>query len=96
MTLESTTPTDPRIFADLVPLLAAATGESERWAASVTPVARLDGDLRLDSIELAAFADAMHERFGVDLAAYLAGLDVDQLVELTVGDLARLVAETPA
>ncbi|GAA4473191.1 acyl carrier protein [Phytohabitans houttuyneae] len=77
---------------ELAGMLRHVTGEDERWAAAVTPQSRLEDDLRLESVEVAALGAAMHARWGVDLPGYLAGLDLDQLVDLTVGDLAGLVA----
>ena len=76
---------------EIAGLLREVTGEDERWAAAVTPASRLEDDLRLESVEVAALGEALHTRWGVDLPAYLAGLDLDQLIDLTVGDLARLV-----
>jgi acyl carrier protein len=76
---------------EIAGLLREVTGEDERWAAAVTPASRLEDDLRLESVEVAALGEALGARWGVDLPAYLAGLDLDQLVDLTVGDLARLV-----
>jgi acyl carrier protein len=76
---------------ELTGLLREVAGEDERWAAAVTPESRLEDDLRLESVEVAALGEALRARWGVDLPAYLAGLDLDQLIDLTVGDLARLV-----
>jgi acyl carrier protein len=83
-----------RLLADLAALLREACGEDERWAAAITPATRLDGDLWLDSIDLAALGDLLRGRYGaqVDLAAYLAGLDLDQIIGLTVADLMSYVA----
>jgi acyl carrier protein len=76
---------------EIAGLLRDVTGEDERWAAAVLPESRLEDDLRLESVEVAALGEALRARWGVDLPAYLAGLDIDQLVDLKVGDLARLV-----
>ncbi|MGN9914526.1 hypothetical protein ACTMTJ_44040 [Phytohabitans sp. LJ34] len=76
---------------EIAGMLRDVTGEDERWAAAVTPESRLEDDLRLESVEVAALGEALHARWGVDLPAYLADLDLDQLVDLKVGDLARLV-----
>ena len=77
---------------EIAGLLRAVTGEDERWASALAPDTRLEDDLRLESVEVAALGEALRERWGVDLPAYLAGLDLDQLIDLTVGDLARLVS----
>lgn len=77
--------------AEIAEMLREVTGEDERWAAAVTAQSRLEDDLRLESVDVAALGAAMHRRWGVDLPAHLAGLDLDELIDLTVGDLARLV-----
>ena len=84
------------ILADVVDLLVEVTGEDAEWAAGVRAGSRLDGDLLLDSLELAALDERLRQRYGagVDLPALFAGLDLDQLIELTVGELARHVAAT--
>jgi acyl carrier protein len=68
-------------------LLREVTGES----VAVTPATRLADDLRLESIDVAALGEALHARYGVDLPAYLATLDFDELLDLSVGDIAGLV-----
>jgi acyl carrier protein len=60
----------------------------------ITASSRLEHDLRLESIEVVALADRMRERWGegVDLAAFYAGLDINQIIALTVGDIAFYVS----
>lgn len=60
----------------------------------VTPSARLDADLRMDSLEVTALAPLRARAYGdrVDLAAFLTGLDFNHLVALTVADLAAYVS----
>ena len=89
-----TAPPHRASHAELVELLRQVTGEDEAWAAAVTPATRIDTDLFIDSLELVALSEAMRQRYGerVDLAAYVAGLDLPELIELNVGDLAELVA----
>ena len=55
---------------------------------------RLEADLGLDSLELAALAATLRNRFGdrVDLSGHLAGLELDELIDLTAGQLAEYVA----
>lgn len=78
---------------EIMGLLRKLTGDDPSWAARVTPSARLDQDLWLDSLEVAALAGLLRDAFGdrVDLAAFLAGLDFERLVALTVADLAAHV-----
>ncbi|MET9058059.1 acyl carrier protein [Streptomyces antibioticus] len=50
-------------------------------------------DLELESIDLVTLAGMLQERYGerVNLAEFLAGLDFDEIIELTVGDLVEYV-----
>jgi acyl carrier protein len=84
-----------RAFTAFTAMLAAVTGGDETWAARVTPATRLDTELHLDSLELVALGGLLRARYGgrADLPGYLAGLELDQLIELTVADvLAHLQA----
>jgi acyl carrier protein len=78
------------IHREIVELLRQVTGEDETWAAAVTPATRVDTDLFIDSLELVELSVKMRQVYGVDLAAYVAGLELPELIELTVGDLAEL------
>lgn len=83
-----------RVLAELTGLLLAVTGEDERWAAGITSASRLEGDLRIESVELTALGALLQDSYGdaVDLASFVAGLDIDQIIGLTVGDLVGYVA----
>jgi acyl carrier protein len=86
---------DPRLLGEIAELLRQVTDESGEWAAGITPNASLDGDLAMESIEIAALGGLLAERYRVDLAGYLAGLDLEALIGLTVADLTALVAAVP-
>jgi|HubBroStandDraft_1064217.scaffolds.fasta_scaffold00800_11 acyl carrier protein len=78
---------------ELIGMLREVTGEDERWAAGVTAASRLERDLGLDSLELAALGERLRRVYGdqADIAAYLAGLEIDEIIGLTVGDIAAYV-----
>jgi tocopherol O-methyltransferase len=80
-------------FAEVVELLRVVLDEDAAWSATVTAATRLDGDLEVESVELTALSEALRARHGaaVDLAAHVAGLDVDQIIAFTVGDVAALI-----
>jgi acyl carrier protein len=86
-------PGDQRLVGEVIGLLRQVIGVDARWADRVTPSARLDQDLRLDSLEVTALASVLRDAYGdrVDLAAFMASLDFDALVALTVADLAGYV-----
>lgn len=80
-------------FDEIVAILRAVAGAYGGKVPDITPNATLEGDLRFDSVDVAATQAALAERFGpgVDLPAHLAGLDLDGIIALTVADLVRLV-----
>lgn len=59
----------------------------------IGPEARLDADLELESLDLLALDAALRDRHGdgVALCAYIAQLEFDQILALTVGDVAAYV-----
>lgn len=84
-------PVSPVVPAELAALLATAAQAPPEWAAALTAEARLDADLALDEHELSLLADLVQEHYGADLGALRAGLDLDALAALAVGDLVELV-----
>jgi acyl carrier protein len=86
----------PDVLRELVAMLVDITGEDARWGAAITADTRLEGDLRLESIEVLALAERLRARFGdrVDLCALYADLDIDGLIALTVGEVVAYVAGT--
>jgi hypothetical protein len=78
---------------DLAAALADATGDESLRSAALQPGARLDGDLCLDSLDLVALGAVLRDRFGaaVDLVGFVAGLGLDELIGLTVGDVTGYV-----
>ncbi len=78
---------------DMAEALAAATGDESLLSAGINAATRLEGDLCLDSLDLAALSALLRDRYGtaVDLTGYVAGLDIDQIIGLTVADVAAYV-----
>ena len=78
---------------DLVEALAAATGDESLLSIGINGATRLEGDLRLDSLDLAALSALLRDRYGtaVDLTGYVAGLEIDQIIGLTVAEVAAYV-----
>lgn len=88
---------NPAIVAELVGLLGEVTGEDAAWLAAVNADSRLDA-LLIDSFELAALDDLVRLRHGgaVDLLGYVSALTLEEIIALTVGDLAERVAQRGA
>ncbi len=83
-----------RLFAEVVSMLQGVTGEGGGWVAGITPGTLLDRDLQLDSMEFAALGELLRSHYGdqVDLPAFAAGLEIDQIIGLTVADVLAYVA----
>jgi acyl carrier protein len=52
-------------------------------------------DLELESIDLVTFAGILAEHYGpdVDLADFLSQMDLDEVIELRIGDITDFVAK---
>lgn len=85
-------------LARLAEMLTEVTGSGPQRAAEITASSRLEGDLGLDSVDLVALGELLRAEYGdrVDIAAFLAGLDIDQLIGVTAGDLAAYVVASRA
>jgi tocopherol O-methyltransferase len=82
-----------KTYHEIVELLRVLLDQDAAWSAIVSPATTLDGDLELESVELTALSRVLQQRFGAetDLAAHVAGLDVEQIIALTLGDVAAFV-----
>ena len=87
-------PPGAALCGEIIELVRQATSEDVAWAAGLGPDTRLDGDLLMDSLEVAALAASLRDRYngGFDLVAYVGTLDVDGIIDLTIADVARHVS----
>lgn len=96
MTASSTpaVPGNQQLFTELVGILAATCGEVGQWAGEITPDSRLEADLRMESIEFAVLGEALRARYGdrIRFEEFLADLEIEQLIGLTVADVMSYVA----
>ena len=85
----------PSVFDVVAELLTELTGDPDVLGLEITPDTTFHEDLQLESIDLVTFASILTEHFGaeVNLAEYLAEKDLDEVIGLTVGDVARFVGE---
>ena len=79
-------------------LLRQSVGEDRVWPDDLGPSTRLDGDLLLEDADMAAFGAALRQRYGdrVDLLGFVADLDIDQIIALSVADVAGYIAQCRA
>jgi acyl carrier protein len=86
-------PPDDVTAGDVTEALAAATSDESLMRACVTAATLLEGHLRLDSVDLAVLGAVLRDRYGpvVDLVGFVAGLDIDEIIGLTVGGVADYV-----
>lgn len=67
----------------------------EEWAEDIEIAAEtsFNNDLELESIEFVALAEKMQEHYGkrVDFVGWLSGKDINEIIQLTVGDLVDFI-----
>jgi acyl carrier protein len=85
-------------LAQVVRMLTEVVGEDFLLDVEIGRGTTFNEDLGLESIEFVALADKLRDHYGdeVDLAAFIAGMDIDEIMNLTVGDLADHIAEAEA
>ncbi|MFI1578866.1 acyl carrier protein [Embleya sp. NPDC020630] len=90
----SADPHADRILAEVAGMLAEIVGEELLIAAEITPDSGFDDDLALESIEFVALAGRLQERYGdrVDFIAFLADLEIEEIMAMTVGRLVEHIA----
>lgn len=61
----------------------------------ITEDTKFNEDLELESIELAVIAEKIQQHYGktIDFNQWLSGLDLDQMINLSVGQLATFVGQ---
>jgi len=81
------------VLDEVVRLITDVIGEDFLMDTEVTPDTTFSDDLALESIEFVALAEKLQERYGerVNLIAFIGERDIDQIMALTVGELARYI-----
>lgn len=84
-----------RIVGDITEILVEVIGDEFLLEIEVTTGTTFSHDLELESIEFVAMAEKLQERYAgrVDFTAFLAGLEIDEILALSVGQLATHVAD---
>ncbi|WP_433448995.1 acyl carrier protein [Streptomyces sp. CA-142005] len=86
-------PTADTVLADLTGMLRTVLAEYGDDDVVIGMSTTFNRDLELESIDLVTLAGLLEERYGrrVNLAEFLAGMEFDEIIELTVGRLVEHV-----
>lgn len=90
------TPSTAEILDSLAASIRTVIGEDWAQDVEIDMDTRFDEDLELESIEFVALAETVRERWGdrVDFAGWLAGKEIDAIIQLKVGDVVAFVEES--
>lgn len=92
----TTTPdaVEAEILQEIRGILADLIGEDYLLGLEIGMDTSFGDDLAVESVEFVALAEKLQERYGeqVDFAAFLAGMELDEIIGLTVGQVVGYVA----
>ncbi|MFE4175861.1 acyl carrier protein [Streptomyces sp. NPDC056909] len=82
------------VLADITGMLRELLAEDGLDDAEITRETTFHDDLELESIDLVTLAGSLREHYGdrVNVALFIADLELDEIIALTVGELADYVA----
>ena len=85
---------DAAVVAEVVGLVRTAINEDWILDMDMDADTSLNRDLEIESMDFVAIANVLQKNYGdvLDIAGWLAGKDIKELVNLTIGDLAGHVA----
>jgi acyl carrier protein len=92
---DATAATQDDVLAAITEMLSVVIGEDELLMVDeVTMATSFNDDLELESIEFVALAEELTNRYGerVDFVGWIADMELDALVTMTVGELVDYVA----
>ena len=83
------------ILRELAQMIADVIGEEWVQEKPITAATKFSQDLEMESIELAALSEKIQARYGdtVDFPAWLSGMELDDIINLTVGQLVEHIAQ---
>ncbi|MFF1379714.1 acyl carrier protein [Streptomyces sp. NPDC058308] len=82
-------PDERHVLGEVAEMITTVLGDYAPDAVEIGPHSRFGDDLEMESIDLVTLAGLLADRYGPDanFAAYLASLELDEIIALTVGDL---------
>jgi acyl carrier protein len=83
-----------QVLADLTQMIVDVVGEDYLLDLDITMDSSFNTDLEIESIEFVALSTKLKDRYGdrVDFVGWLADKDVDQIIEMKVGELVEYIA----
>jgi len=93
MTDQRTAPALAGVVETIGGLLVEVVGEDYLFDLEITPTTSFADDIELESIDLVALTEQLELAYGrdVDFAGWIADMDLDDVIALTVGDLAEFI-----
>ncbi|MEX2974468.1 MULTISPECIES: phosphopantetheine-binding protein [Streptomyces] len=93
MAAEPRTERTRTIVDEITDMLVSVVGDELLVVGEIGPATTFNDDLALESIEFVALAELLQERYGpsVDFLGFLAEKDIDQILAMSVGELAAHV-----
>jgi acyl carrier protein len=81
------------VFDELADLVRDVIGEDFLLEQEISPGTSFSQDLALESIEFVELSEKLQEHFGqrANLATFMSGLDLDAIMDITVGQLAAYI-----
>ncbi|TDC06906.1 acyl carrier protein [Streptomyces sp. 8K308] len=88
-TPQATAPLPDEVLADIADMLRNLLADAGLDDAEIGRDTTFHDDLELESIDLVTLSGALRERYGdrVNLATFIAELELDEIIALTVGEL---------
>lgn len=90
------TEAETRILGEVIELLREVIGEEYVVDMEITMDTSFNEDLELESIEFVTLADRLRDRYGepVDFVGFLAEMDVDQVINMRVGEVVGFIVDS--
>ena len=81
------------VFDELADLVRDVIGEDFLLEQEISPGTSFSQDLALESIEFVELSEKLQEHFGqrANLATFMSGMDLDAIMDITVGQLAAYI-----
>jgi acyl carrier protein len=85
--------TNDEILKAVEQALVEIAGDEILIAGPISVSTSFNGDLELESIEFVALAEKLQQRFGerVDFVGWISGKELDQIIQLSVGELVEFI-----